>query len=227
MAVEIMIAGNSGSGKSTSLRNLDPEKTFIINCGKKPLPFRGGAKNYTVFSKENLNGNLLNSNKFEDLIMIIKYVGEKRPEISTLIIDDWQFAMAQFVISRFADKGFDKFNNLARGIWDTVEFAKSQRDDLTVVFMSHLDTSYNSDGVKETKTKTLGKAIDNMVNLDGLFTTILYSEAHRGEKSMEYMFRTVTNGSDTCKSPMGMFEEEYVDNDLVEVIKTIREYYEG
>ena len=88
MSQEIMICGPSGSGKSTGLRNLDPSKTFIINCGKKPLPFQGSRKNYSQLSKDNPTGNMLNTNRFEDISATIKYVSEKRPEIRYLIIDD-------------------------------------------------------------------------------------------------------------------------------------------
>lgn len=220
-----MIAGNSKSGKTSSLRNLDPGETFIVNCGKKPLPFKGSDKYYKQFSKENPEGNILNTNKFEDIIQIIKYVGEKRPEIKNLIIDDFQFSMSHSVLSKILETGFTKFNILAKGIWDTVEAAKVQRDDLNVVFIEHLDSNYNSDGVKETKAKTLGKAIDNMVNLDGLFTLILYSEAVKTDEGVKYIFRTRTNGSDTCGSPMGMFEEDYIDNDLQIAINVMRNYY--
>lgn len=227
MSQELMICGPSGSGKSTSLRNLDPAKTFIVNCGKKPLPFPGSRKNYSQLSKDNPQGNMLNSNKFEDIASSIKYVAEKRPEIQFLIIDDFQFSLAAHVLSRIADKGFDKFNALAKGVWDVVELSKNQRDDLNVVFISHTDTNYNSEGIKETKAKTLGKMLDNTVNLDGLFTVILYSEANKSDDGIQYKFRTSTSGTDTCKSPMGMFEEEYIDNDLDLVFSQINKYYEG
>lgn len=227
MAREMMIAGNSGTGKSTSLRNLDPAETFIVNCGKKPLPFRGADKHYKEFTKDFPEGNIYNTNEFEKVIPIIKYVGEKRPEVKYLIVDDWQYSFAAYVIKRIGDKGFDKFNSLAKGIWDMVEIAKNQRDDLNIVFISHLDSNYNTDGVKETKAKTLGKMIDNTVNLDGLFTTILYSEAVKTDEGMSYVFRTKTNGSDTCKTPMDMFSEEYIPNDLGVAIAAMREYYEG
>lgn len=158
MSQEIMICGPSGSGKSTSIRNLDPTKTFIVNCGKKPLPFPGSRKNYSQLTKDNPQGNMLNSNKFEDIASSIKYVAEKRPEIQFLIIDDFQFSLAAHVLNRIADKGYDKFNALAKGVWDVVELSKNQREDLNVVFVSHTDTNYNSEGIKETKAKTLGKS---------------------------------------------------------------------
>lgn len=227
MARVMMVAGNSGMGKTTSVRNLDPKQTFILNCGKKSLPFRGSEKLYTPLAKDNPEGNILNSNKFDDILRTIKYVGEKREEIEYLVIDDMQFAMAESVISKFSEKGFEKFNALAKAIWDTVEYANNQRDNLNIIFILHLENNYNSDGVKETKAKTLGKAIDNMVNLDGLFTTILYAEAFKVDGDMKYIFRTKTNGTDTCKTPMGMFEDEFIENDLALAMSTIREYYEG
>src|SRR5690606_4776984 len=117
MAREMMIAGNSGSGKSSSIRNLNPEETFIINCGKKPLPIKAFAKNYTPFNKDNPTGNLVNTDNFDEIPKIINYVGTQRPEIKNLIIDDFQFSMAATIFRKISEKGFDKFNVLAKGIW--------------------------------------------------------------------------------------------------------------
>lgn len=227
MSQEIMICGNSGSGKSSSLRNLNPEETFILNLGKKDLPFPGSRAKYKQLSKDNPNGNLLNTNNFNDIANTIKYVAEKRPEIKHLIIDDFQFSLASHILNKINDKGYAKFETLAKGVWDVVELSKNQRDDLTVVFISHTDTNYNSDGVKETKAKTIGKMIDNVINLDAMFTIILYTEVSKTENELQYKFRTKTNGTDTCKSPMGMFEDEYIDNDLELVFNIINNYYNG
>lgn len=221
-----MIAGNSGSGKSTSLRNLDPATTFLVNCGKKDLPFPKARLNYRPFDKATGKGNMISTNVFEHVNAIIPLIGNKLPNVKTLIIDDVQFAMAASVMKNIAIKGFDKWNELAHGIWLMVEAAKAQRDDLTVIFLAHLESNYDQDGIKNTKTKTVGKLIDNVINLDGLFTTILYSEANRNETGgVDYLFRTRTNGSDTCKSPMGMFEDDYIPNDLAEVLSIMNEYY--
>lgn len=226
MSREIMIAGNSGSGKSTSLRNLDPATTFVVNCGKKDLPFPKARVDYRAFDKATGKGNMFNTNVFEHVNSIIPLIGTKLLHVKTLIIDDVQFSMAASVMKNINIKGFDKWNELAHNIWLMSEAAKAQRDDLTVVFNSHLETVYDQDGVKNTKAKTVGKLIDNVVNLDGLFTTILYSETLRNEQGkIEYVFRTHTNGSDTCKSPMGMFEEDYIPNDLAIVIDRMNEYY--
>src|SRR5690606_29120456 len=100
MAREMMIAGNPGSGKSSSIRNLNPEETFIVNCGKKPLPIKGFNKNYRPFSKDTPDGNLMNTDRFDDIIQVIKYVGANRPEIKNLIIDDFQFSLAAHIFGK-------------------------------------------------------------------------------------------------------------------------------
>lgn len=226
MSKDLMIAGNSGSGKTTSFRNLDPATTFIVNCGKKDLPFPKARLNYKPFDKASGTGNMINTNVFEHVHQIMPLVSNKLPYIKTLIIDDVQFAMAASVMKNIAIKGFDKWNELAHGIWLMAEAAKAQRDDLTVVFIEHLDVNYDQDGVKNTKAKTVGKLIDNVINLDGLFTTILYSEIGRNETGgLDYLFRTRSNGGDTCKSPMGMFEDTHIPNDLNYVLDRMNEYY--
>ena len=221
-----MIAGNSGSGKSTSLRNLDPTTTFVVNCGKKELTFPRARVNYRPYDKSTGKGNMINTNVFETVVAIIPLVSAKLPHIKTLVIDDFQYAMAASVMKNISIKGFDKWNELANGVWQVVDAAKNQREDLTVVFVEHLDTAYDDSGVRNTKAKTVGKLVDNLINLDGLFGMILYSEVIRNEEGkITYVFRTHTSGSDTCKTPMEMFEEDYIPNDLALVISRMNEYY--
>lgn len=226
MSKQLMIAGNTGSGKSTSLRNLDPKSTFVINCGKKDFSFPKARVNYTQFDKATLTGNVYNTDNFNQIINIISFIGTKMSHIKTLVIDDFQFSMAASVMNNINIKGFEKWNELAAGIWNTLGAGNSQREDLTVVFIEHLESDYDDSGVKQTKAKTVGKLIDKTVNLDGLFTTILYSEAIKNaEGRIDYVFRTHTNGTDTCKTPMGMFEDDYIPNDLAVVIDKMKEYY--
>lgn len=221
-----MIAGNSGSGKSTSLRNLDPATTFVVNCGKKELTFPKARANYKAYDKATGKGNIINTNSFEAVIAIIPLVSSKLPHIRTLVIDDFQYAMAASVMKNIGIKGFEKWNELANGVWQVVDAAKNQRDNLTVVFVEHLDVTYDDSGARNTKAKTVGKLVDNLINLDGLFGMILYSEVIKNEEGkITYVFRTHTTGSDTCKTPMDMFEEDYIPNDLALVIDRMNEYY--
>lgn len=226
MSRELMIAGNSGSGKSSSIRTLDPSSTFIINCGRKELSFPKARLNYRPYDKASGKGNLLNTNVFDQVNAIIPFIGAKMPHIKTLVIDDMQFTMSASVMKNASEKGYEKWTELAKGVWNMSEAGKNQRDDLTVVTIEHLETNYDDMGAKWTKVKTAGKLVDNVINLDGLFATILYSEAVRNATGkIEYKFRTHTNGSDTCKSPMGMFEEDHIPNDLQLVLDRMDEYY--
>ena len=118
MSNTVLVIGQSGSGKSTSLRNLDPKTTFVINVLDKPLPFRGFKKNYKPITKENKDGNYFAANDWSHVIRCINMVNAERPEITTLIIDDWQYILAYEFMRRVSEKGFDKFSELANHGWN-------------------------------------------------------------------------------------------------------------
>lgn len=219
MGTNILIYGESGSGKSTALRNLNPKETFIINAVNKPLPFRGWQKKYTKIDREaNPDGNYYASVHYKEVGQTIDYVINKRPDIKNLIIDDFSYIMADDFMNRALEKGYDKFSELALHAYEIVRKTTfTGRDDLKCIFLSHSD---NSNEVK-IKLKTIGKMLDEKVNLEGLFTIVLYACIHE-EK---YLFLTKNNGNTIAKAPMGMFEETYIENDLNEVIKKVNEYY--
>jgi len=219
MGTNILIYGESGSGKSTALRNLNPKETFIINVVGKPLPFRGWQKKYTTIdSKTNPTGNYFCNVNYDAVGKTIDYVIDKRPEIKNLVIDDFQYIMADDFMSRALEKGFDKFAEIALHAYDIVRKASfTCRDDLKCIFLSHSDNS----NPEKIKLKTIGKMLDEKIALEGLFTIVLYSFAHEDK----YKFLTKSNGNTIAKAPMGMFEDKCIDNDLKEVIAKVDEYY--
>lgn len=211
MSTGILVMGPSGSGKSTSMRNLDPKETYIINVQGKKLPFRGGRKMYSVEEK-----NIVSVNSPEKVLAYIRNVANNAEHIKTLVVDDFQYVMVSRSMEEAEVKGYDKFTLLAKSIWNILNEMNSYRDDLNIIFLAH--TEFDQFGVE--KIKTIGRALDSQVNIEGMFTIVLKTSTVNGE----YKFHTQTNGSDTVKSPMGMFEELTIDNDLKLVVDAINEY---
>jgi len=224
MAQTILIVGNSGSGKSTAMRNLDPKETFIINIASKPLPFKGWRKNYKEISKENRNGNISNIRKAGAIIKCLKHISENMPHIKHVIIDDFQYMSAFEYFDRANERGYDKFTEIATNIANVVKTPLELRDDLYIFFMNHAE-EVDVNGVKHIKAKTVGKMIDNSLTLEGLFSTVLFTQLKKlDDGSVEYGFLTNSDGENTCKSPMGMFEDSFIPNDIAYVISSMKEY---
>jgi hypothetical protein len=223
----IAIAGGSGSGKTTSLRNLNPTETFIVSITGKPLPFKGFKKNYTPLRKESNGyiGNFYKSKNADDVVKIFKLVSMTMPNIKQIIIDDSNYLMSFEVMERANEKGWDKSTQIAKHYYDMLDAALNLREDLKVVILSHIENLGDTLN-PQWKLKTAGKMLDTQLNVDGLFTYILYTNIVAGEDGKpSYSFRTNTlDGSDTCKTPMGCFEEMYIDNDLQLVLNKIDKY---
>ncbi len=224
MAQEIMIIGSSGSGKSTSGRNLNPKSTFWINVLKKPLPFKGWKTNYTEYNPEKKTGNMFSSDDANRIAKAIKHVSQDKPEIKVIVIDDFQAVMSNEYGRRVQESGFKKFQDIFQQITTVINTVKEAREDLTVVFLTHSEVDTDAAGNKVVKAKTVGKAIDTYITLESLFTVVLYTVVKKKGLTNEYLFSTQSDGTNTAKSPMGMFAPE-IPNDLVEVIKTIEDYY--
>lgn len=216
MANMIMIIGESGTGKSTSIENLNEEETFIIQAVDKPLPFKEYKKKYPLRSKENPKGNRFISDKAEVIIKILSTL-DKEKEIKNIIIDDSQYVMANEFMRRAKEKGFEKFTEIGQNFYNLIDKANSMREDINIFFLQHIEVA--DDGRK--KAKTIGKLIDEKICLEGRFTIVLVTEV----EDRVYYFRTQNNGNDTCKSPKGMFDELRIPNDLSYVIQKSNEYF--
>ena len=225
-ATSICVCGESGSGKSTSLRNLNPKETFIISTTAKPLPFRGWKKNYTKVSigeDKNVNGNYYISDKWDKIIKMMKLVSAKRPEIKVLVVDDLQYSMSFEFVDRALEKGYDTYNELAQHMLNIFRTPFELRDDLTVVFLTHSENVGTEIDPKYVL-KTLGKLLKEKVTTEGLFTCMLFTEVSFEDDTPQYKFITNNDGKCIAKSPIGMFSQLKVDNDMAEIIKTIKEY---
>lgn len=210
MGIPVLVLGESGCGKSTSIRDLPVDSTVIIQPIRKRLPFRNS---FTEMNKE--GGQIKATDNAEMIIKLI--TGAAKAGKKALIIDDFQYVMANEFMRRSKEKSFDKFNDIGFNAWSIINHAQSVSGDMRIYFMSHVET----DMTGKVKIKTIGKMLDEKITIEGMFTIVLGSSVSDGK----YTFLTQNNGSNTVKSPMGMFEDLHIDNDLNEVDKTIIEYY--
>lgn len=224
MANLIAVVGHSGSGKSSSIRTLNPEETFIINVACKPLPFKGWRNKYTIWNKANPNGNFINTSDVSLIGNILNYINTKRPEIKNVVIDDSQYLMAFEFMDRASEKGYQKFNDLAQKFYSVLKAGINMRDDLNLIMTCHSENAGTPDA-PQIKIKTLGRMLDSTLTVEGLFTYVLFAEIQEGEDGKpNYVLQTHSDGITTAKSPMGCFEEDYIPNDLQYVLDKIAEY---
>ncbi|MEB6670611.1 ATP-binding protein [Acinetobacter pittii] len=210
MSIATLILGQSGTGKSTSLRNLNPQHVLLIQVIKKPLPFR--SPNWTYITPENKQGSILVSDNPQFIINVIN--GSKRPII---IIDDFQYVMANEFMRRSTEKSFDKFTEIGRNAWDVFNAAINAHDHKRVYLLSHTE----EDGQGKTKIKTIGKMLDEKITLEGMVTICLQTSVVNDQ----YFFQTKNSGYSTVKAPMDLFASDHIENDLNEVDVAICEFY--
>ena len=204
MAQMVLIMGESGTGKSTSIRNCDPKTTAIINPVGKPLPFKG---KFTMFNSETEAGKICKFMREQ------VNVGKK-----LLVVDDFQYILSVPYMNRIKEAGWDKWNDFGSNYFEIIEICKELPDDVVVAYMTHTETLEN--GI--TTIKLIGKLLREKITIEGLFTIVLRTGVNEGK----YYFYTQNSGKDTVKSPMGMFPTYAVDNDLNYVADKIRNFYE-
>lgn len=201
MGLPVLILGESGSGKSTSLRNFKKDELVIYNVAGKPLPFRGGTQ---LNRADNVSYNTIMQNM-------------SKKKFRCYVIDDSQYLLAFELFGRVAEKTYDKFTEMAVHFYDLIQFVIRQMPpDCIVYFLHHTD---DIDG--KVKAKTVGKMLNEKLTVEGLFSIVLMAKNLDGR----YIFRTHSDGRDTVKTPMDMFESDEIDNDLKAVDAAIREYY--
>lgn len=215
MSRAILVYGESGSGKTTSLRTLDPERTFIVDADRKGLSWKGWKKQYNGAKK-----NYTQTSSVPHIESIYqKMQGEWADKFDTLVIDGLTTIMVDDEMRRAKERGFDKFVDLAQCVWNIVSDAHLLREDLTVVFIAHSLTEHDESGYQWTHVKTGGRKLDKIV-LESKFTTVLWAKSLDGR----YVFVTQADHS-TAKSPMDCFEKE-IPNDMAAVIAALKKYEE-
>lgn len=225
----IAIVGESGTGKSTSLRNLNPETTFIISITGKPLPFRAWKKKYIPIKIEgkNVSGNYYVSSKWDQILKILQIIDKMMPHIKQVIIDDFQYVLSYEFIDRATEVGYTKFSELAQHAMEILRYSEKMREDCKMIFLTHSENVGDNVNPKYV-IKTVGKLLTEKVTLEGLFTYIFFTKVNEGDSGrMEYKLITNNDGSCIAKTSLGMFEDLEIDNDLDEIIKVIDAYNEG
>lgn len=223
MARLVFVVGKSGMGKSTSIRNLNPDETVIINSDQKDLPFPKFNNNYNEEK-----GNYLRTSNMNEINNKLKEV-QGNKQIKTLIIDTWSRIMTDEVMSaqfRNASNGMQAWSNMAFKQYNLINIINEKlRDDLIVYLFCHPEIVYDENNYPMMQIAVQGQQLRKF-SPESFSSIILYSEASKqpGEAPV-YYFRTITSGEDTCKTPIGMFNDEKIPNDLVEVNKAISEYY--
>lgn len=211
MSIATLILGESGTGKSTSLRNLDPAHTLLIQSIPKPLPFKGLWKGIKD------GGNIIVTDQSPAIINAMRKTSRE-----IIVIDDFQYQMSNEFMRRVNDKetgnaAFAKYNEIARSAWDILNAASDLPCNKRVYILSHTQT----DEAGRVKIKTIGKLLDEKITIEGLVSIVLRTSVVNGN----YLFSTRNNGHDTTKTPMGLFDDELIENDLAIVDAAIFNYY--
>lgn len=212
MSTATLILGESGTGKTTSLRNMDPQQTLLIQALKKPLPFK--VKGWAHFDKEKSpKGNIFVTDQSDKIVALMTKTQRK-----VIVLDDFQYVLANEYMRRTDETGYAKFTDIGKHAWDILNAASSLSDDVRVYILGHTQ----SDDFGRIKIKTIGKMLDEKITVEGMFSIVLRTMVQNGN----YLFATKNNGSDTVKSPLGLFDSDLIENDLAVVDRAIADYYQ-
>ena len=212
----VLILGESGTGKSTAIRTLPPESTFIIKTIEKSLPFPGAKKLYTPLSDDFKTGNSRVQDDSHKIINLLNFINHNRPDIKHIVIDDFGYMSSNSFMRQASVKGYEKFTTIGKEMFDVLNCIESLRDDLICFVMMHVEIDQNG----RYKPKTVGKMVDQHICVEGKFTYIF----HALTSERKYKFLTNNDGQHMAKTPMGMFDEMLIDNDLLLIADAIRRY---
>jgi energy-coupling factor transporter ATP-binding protein EcfA2 len=215
------IVGATGSGKSTAIKHLNPEETYIINVAKKELPFKGSEKLYNAEKR-----NYKEVDDANEITRLLRSISDKAPHIKNIVIEDSNYIMGFNIVSKATEVGYTKFSLMAKDMVDLFREARKLRDDIKVFYLSHPETIEDGGEIVGYKIKTAGKMIDNQVLLEGLLTVCLYTFVEEGKDGkISYNFVTNRFKKLPAKSPDGMFTDIKIPNDLQYVCSKLDEYY--
>lgn len=212
MSIATLILGESGTGKTFSLLNIDPAAALLIQAHPKPLPFKA-LKKWEPISRANPTGSIYVTDNSQNIVKAMQRTPRK-----IVILDDFQYVLANEFMRRNRETGFGKFNDIGRNAWDILDAACNLGPDTRAYILAHTQT----DEAGKIRTKTIGRMLDDKITVEGLFTIVLRTAVI----NRQYLFSTQNSGFDTVKSPLGLFDAEHIENDLQAVDNAICEYFE-
>lgn len=210
----ICVMGESGSGKTTSMRTLDPNTTYYIDCDGKGLAWKGWRKQYNAENK-----NYCVSRDIPKITDLMVNISTKKPEVKVIVVDTLNTCMVDKEVKGMKETGYGKWIDLTQFVWDCIETAGKLRDDLTIIFVMHSETVRDDFGYAFTRVKTNGRKLEKLVP-ESLFGTVLLA---RKTEDGRYIFETQARNS-TAKSPMGAFDSFEIDNDMSAVVKALEDF---
>lgn len=225
MANNVIILGKSGAGKSTSIKGLNPKETVIINTLKKRLPFKGSS---SLYNKENKN--LFNVDEYTNIINLLQNISEKATYVKNIVLDDMIYVMRKEYFRRSKESGYGKYTELAAHFQQVISTCEGLREDLNIFFILHSEDVMSDNSITGYKVSTIGKLLDSQYNPVEVVPMVLYAAVKYDEKGVpSYGFYThaAKEGSIEipAKTPEGMFEDNFIANDLGVVVKAMNEYY--
>ena len=230
MANKILVLGPSGTGKSFAISFLDPKETWVICADKKPLPFRGSKKLYKSEYLEDGKVDIVKSNfgvtnNMKKIRVIINKVANEAPHIKTIIVDTVTHGMIASVMRELNNESWNKWKDFANEFYWMSDDIDTYRDDLVVIFNSHVEETDAPNGSKKTFKVPGGKLTKEVIDPESLFTVVLGSECSGDEENPTWFFVTQNNGHNTCKSPPGMFSANKIENNFQYVRDSVENYF--
>ena len=215
MSKMICLMGESGSGKTTAMRTLDPSSTYYIDCDRKGLSWRGWREQYNAERK-----NFFQTRDLGQIGGVLMGISEKRADIKTIVIDTLNTAMVDQEVKQMGSKdGYSKWIDLAQNVWNICEAAATLRSDLTVIIVMHSETIRDDLGYSFTRVKTNGRKLEKVV-LESLFSTVFLAKT---KEDGSHVFETVARNS-TAKTPMGAFDSPEIPNDMQAALDALAEF---
>lgn len=221
----VLVMGESGSGKSTSVKSLNPAETIVFNILGKRLPFKGSAASYN-----DANKNIFKIEKYDTILTYLDSINTKKPEVKNIVIDDAIYIMRTEFFDRSKEVGFNKYNELADHFRKIIAKCGSLRDDLNIFMLLHTESIEADGSIIGYKSSSVGKLLDKMYRPEENTAITLFAQPKFDDKGKAtygfYTHKMKVNGIEIpAKTPEGMFEEDWIPNDLGLVCKAMKEYY--